>query len=350
MTESTKKIVILLPLMDITAKYQRKGLDGTVECILCPHNCVLKEGQKGVCRTRVNMDGELISTAYGNLSSVAVDPIEKKPLFHFLPGSDIFSLAINGCNFRCLNCQNWRISQLSPDEDEENCQMPEDVVNEALRHKNGSIAFTYSEPTVFYEFMLDVVRIAKGVGLKTVIVSNGYINREPLLELCNWLDAANIDIKCFDASIYKKLTGGSLKPVLKTLGVLREKGVWLEITNLIIPGWSDDIQTIKRMCEWLYDNGFSDTPLHFSRFFPAHKMSDLQPTPEKIMLQAREIAHKCGIKYVYLGNISINGGQDTACPLCGTIAVRRDGFIVSSNLGKNGECPTCGYKIPGIWS
>jgi pyruvate formate lyase activating enzyme len=349
MIESPKKILNLRFIMEITAKYQRKGPESKVQCILCPHNCHLEDGQRGICRVRINMHGELISIAYGNPCSISIDPIEKKPLYHFLPGTDIFSLAIEGCNLKCLNCQNWTISQAIPDTKEQYILFPEEVISEAVKKRSQSIAFTYSEPTVFYEYMLDTFRIAKEKGLRTVAVSNGFINPEPLIELCNWLDAANIDLKCFDDSLSKKLTGGAMKPVLKTLGILRDKGIWLEITNLIVPGWSDDMQTIKRMCEWLYDNGFSDTPLHFSRFFPNYKLTNLHPTPEKTMIEARNTAHRCGLKYVYLGNIYVPACGDTICPNCHATVVKREGYIVRNFITNEGTCPKCGQKIPGIW-
>ncbi len=349
MTKSTKKILNLLPKMEITAKYQHTKAEGKVGCLLCPHKCQLEDGQSGICRVRINMDGELISIAYGNPCSISIDPMEKKPLYHFLPGSDILSLAIEGCNLRCLNCQNWTISQQIPDREERYTLMPEDVIEEAVRVKSKSIAFTYSEPTVFFEYMLDTFRIARNEGIHTVMVSNGFIEKEPLLELCNWLDAANIDLKCFDDSLCKRLTGGSMKPVLKTLGVLRDKGVWLEITNLLIPGWSDDMQVIKRMCEWLFDNGFCNTPLHFSRFFPNYKLTDISPTSEKSMYEAKNIALKCGLKYIYLGNINTPDSGITTCPVCGTELIRREGYIVKNIMGQQDFCPSCKESIPGIW-
>lgn len=274
-----------------------------MECLLCPHFCVLKEGQTGICRTRENDGGTLYSNAYGNLCSVAVDPIEKKPLYHFLPGSRILSISTAGCNLRCLNCQNWSISQKNPTEVTAYELSPEAIVELALKEGTESIGFTYTEPTVFFEYMLETAKLARQKGVKTVMVSNGYINPEPLKELCAYLDAANIDLKVFDDATYKKLTGAKLKPVLDTLRILKSEYVWLEITNLLVPGYSDDPIRIQEMCNWLVIHGFSDTPLHFSRFFPNFKLPETKPTPVELVHQACEIAKNSGIRLVYAGNM-----------------------------------------------
>lgn len=342
-------------------------------CLLCPHNCIIKVGKYGICKTRVNKDGVLYTMAYGNPCSISVDPIEKKPLFHFLPGTRIFSLSTAGCNFRCLNCQNWSISQKAPSDLQYYEMMPQEVVDEALQHKTrnralhitGSIAFTYTEPTVFFEYMYDIAREAHMQGVKTVMISNGYINRQPLLDLCPYLNAANIDLKCFDDSIYHKLTSGSLQPVLDTLKILKERGVWLEITNLIIPSLTDDPDMIKAMCEWLADNGFADTPLHFSRFFPTFKLPQLRPTSPESLISAKEAAEKAGLKYVYIGNLPGLHGENTHCPKCGETVVEREGYRViemkiethidmnsdsdAATNNNTGSCRFCGEKIAGIW-
>lgn len=285
------------------AAYQVQLSGQRVHCLLCPHHCVLKDGQTGLCRTRENVGGTLYSNAYGNPCSVAVDPMEKKPLYHFMPGSRILSIATAGCNLRCLNCQNWSISQKHPTEISAYELMPEAVVALAVREGTESIGFTYTEPTVFFEYMLETAKLAKRAGLKTVMVSNGYINPEPLRELCGYLDAANIDLKVFDESTHMKLTGATLKPVLDTLRMLKSEYVWLEITNLLVPGYSDDPVKIQEMCHWLVINGFSDTPLHFSRFFPNYKLPETKPTEVETVHRACEIAKKSGIRYVYAGNM-----------------------------------------------
>ncbi|OFY43509.1 MAG: AmmeMemoRadiSam system radical SAM enzyme [Bacteroidetes bacterium GWF2_40_14] len=344
-----------------------------VHCLLCPHNCIINVGRSGVCKTRVNKNGVLYTMAYGNPCSISVDPMEKKPLFHFFPGSGIFSLSTAGCNFRCLNCQNWSISQKAPSDLQYYDMKPQEVVAEALRHKSSnkelhitsSIAFTYTEPTVFFEYMYDIAREAHKQGVKTVMISNGYINRQPLLDLVPYLDAANIDLKCFDDAIYHKLTGGSLQPVLDTLKTLKERGVWLEITNLIIPSLTDDPDMIKAMCEWLAENGFADTPLHFSRFFPTFKLTQLLPTSPECLINSKEIAERAGLKYVYIGNLPYLRGENTHCPKCGKTLVEREGYRVTemkieTHIDKNfdadaaindstGLCGFCGEKIAGVW-
>ena len=332
------------------ALYQESLPDNIVHCLLCPHQCLLKEGKIGLCRVRINLRGKLFTLAYGNLCSLAVDPIEKKPLFHFYPGTKIFSLALAGCNFRCLNCQNWEISQRSP---QETCRyelMPDEAIEQALLRKTDSIAFTYTEPTVFFEYLLDTAKAAHARGLKTVLISNGYINEKPLMELCPYLDAANIDLKCFDEEVYGRLTGGRLQPVLGTLKTLRDRGVWLEITNLVIPGYTNNPEMIGQMCHWLVENGFADVPLHFSRFFPAHKLMDVSPTSGQCLLQAKKTAEMAGMQYVYIGNNPALNGENTYCPRCRHLVVERSGYTVRWNQARHGECGYCGEEIPGVWS
>jgi len=331
------------------AHYQEKLPGNAVRCLLCPHNCVVHEGKHGICQTRVNNKGKLYSNAYGNPCSVSVDPIEKKPLFHFFPGMGIYSLATAGCNFLCLNCQNWQISQSSPSLHDHYDIQPEKLLQNAKLQKINSIAFTYTEPTVFYEYVFDTSKIAHEEGMKTVLVSNGFINKKPLLDLCPYLDAANIDLKCFDDVVYHHLTGGRLQPVLDTLKILKDNGVWLEITNLLVPGYSDSQEMIGSMCDWLISNGFADTPLHFSRFFPTYKLDRLPPTDEAALIMAGEIAKKSGIKYVYIGNIPDLHKENTCCPACKRVVVERNGYVVKRNLIHNGLCGFCGEFVAGVW-
>ena len=333
----------------LKARYQQKLTGNTVRCLVCPHCCTVHEGKYGLCKTRVNKQGELYSLVYGTPCSLSVDPIEKKPLFHFYPGSRIFSLATAGCNLHCLNCQNWQISQLPADRADHYNLLPKEVVEQAIQSGTDSIAFTYTEPTVFYEYMYDIAKIAHEQGLKTVLVSNGYINEAPLMDLLQYLDAANIDLKCFDDSVYYKLTGGHLQPVLDTLKRLKDNGIWLEITNLLVPTISDDISTIRIMCKWLKDNGFEDNPLHFSRFFPTHKLTDLPPTPEALLIQAKEIADEERLKYVYIGNLPRLHGENTMCPKCKKMLVERIGYGIKNNFIRNGLCSFCGEPIAGRW-
>jgi pyruvate formate lyase activating enzyme len=321
-----------------------------VQCQICPNRCTLKEGEESVCRARVVNKGKLFSIAYGNPCSVHIDPIEKKPLFHYLPATHSFSIATAGCTLSCLNCQNWEISQKSPRETENTDLMPAEVVQEALSGKCRSIAYTYSEPTAFYEYMFDTASLAKAHGIKNLLISNGYINEKPLRDLSKVINAANINLKSFSQEIYATLNGGSLQPVLNTLKVLKEEGVWLEITNLVIPNWTDDITMIKKMCDWLVKNGFQDNPLHFNRFFPLFKLTSLPYTPLTILDKARETATNAGMRYVYIGNVPETKAQDTYCNKCKKVVVERKGFTILSNNLKGSSCKYCGEKIPGVWS
>lgn len=332
------------------ALWQEALADKSVRCLLCPHACVLHPQQMGICRTRINYDGTLFTLAYGNPCSVGIDPIEKKPLFHFLPGSDIYSLSAAGCNFRCLNCQNSSISQQTPLQVPHVDISPSEVVLQALSRHAGSIAFTYTEPTVFYEYMLDIARIAREKGVKSVIVSNGYINEEPLSELLPWIDAANIDLKCFDDKVYRHLAGGELQPVLDTLRMVKAAGVWLEITNLLVPGYTDSPEQIQALCEWLAENGFADTPLHFSRFFPGYKLPNVLPTTGDALIRAKSIAEKAGIDYVYIGNSPDLHAENTCCPACRQTVVERVGYRVITNRIYHGRCGFCGEPITGVWN
>ena len=321
-----------------------------VQCGICPNRCTLKEGEESVCRARTVHKGKLYSIGYGNPCSIHIDPIEKKPLYHYLSTSRSYSIAVAGCTLSCLNCQNWEISQKSPKETNNYDMMPSKVVAEAVSGNCKSIAYTYSEPTAFYEYMFDTATLAKAKGIKNLLISNGYINEKPLRDLAKVIDAANINLKSFRQEIYASLNGGSLKPILNTLKVLREEGVWLEITNLIVPNWTDDIIMIGEMCDWLVKNGFQDNPLHFSRFFPLYKLTSLPYTPLSILNKAREVALKAGMHYVYIGNVPESTAQNTYCHKCKKMVIERKGFtILASNL-KGSSCKFCGERIPGVWS
>jgi pyruvate formate lyase activating enzyme len=332
------------------ALFYTKTADG-LRCDKCPHGCLLTDDDPtGTCRSRVAYDGKMYSISYGNPCAVHIDPIEKKPFFHFLPTTLAFSIAAAGCNFRCLNCQNWQISQAGPGETENTDLMPPEAVRACVNAGCRSIAYTYSEPVTFYEYAYDTAALARERKLKNLWKSNGYINEKPLRQLCKVIDAANIDLKVFDDDIYRKISSGRLDPVLKTLKIFRDEGVWLEITNLVIPTWTDDIDIIKRMCGWLCDNGLSDAPLHFSRFTPMYKLGQLPPTPVSTLEKARNTAIQAGIKYVYLGNTTGHKGENTYCPRCGKIVIERRMFTVIANNLSEGKCKFCGEKISGIWS
>jgi pyruvate formate lyase activating enzyme len=321
-----------------------------VKCQICPNNCVLKEGQESLCRTHVVKDGKLYSMAYGNPCSVHIDPIEKKPLFHFLPTTKSYSISTAGCTFACLNCQNWEISQKSPKNTANVELMPSKVMQEAVLNGCSSVAYTYAEPIAFYEYMFESAKFVRARGLKNLLISNGFINEKPLRDLCKYMDAANINLKSFSDDIYEKLNGGSLQPVLNTLKILKEEGVWLEITNLVVPGWTDKPDMITQMCDWLAKNGFQDTPLHFSRFFPLYKLKDLPYTPMEILDKSLEIAGRAGLKYVYLGNVPGSPAESTYCPKCKKVMVERKGFNILNNYLHNSHCKFCGEKIAGVWS
>ncbi len=331
------------------AKYYTQTARG-IRCNLCPNECDIKPNETGDCRTRVSKDNKLFTIAYGNPCAVHTDPIEKKPLFHFLPTTRAYSIATAGCNLACLNCQNWSISQKSPSETRNFDLMPDKVVSKALENNCKSIAYTYSEPIVFYEYTIDTSKIAHQKGVKNVLVSAGYIHEEPLKEMCKYIDAANIDLKSFSNDTYLKLNGGELKPILNTLKILKNNNVWLEITNLIVPGWTDDLKMVGEMCKWLHNNGFDNTPLHFSRFHPTYKLTHLPPTPVATLEKARNIALKEGLKYVYIGNVPGTEAQNTFCPKCNKKIMERRGYKILDNAIEKGKCKFCGETIPGVWS
>jgi pyruvate formate lyase activating enzyme len=321
-----------------------------IMCRICPNECVLKEGEISKCNNRKVYKSKLYTMAFGNPCSVNVDPVEKKPLYHFLPGSRAFSIATAGCNLVCLNCQNWSISQTSPDKTRNYDLLPEQVVEECIGNKCNSIAYTYSEPTTFYEYAFETATVARRAGIKNIIKSNGYINEEPLKKLCSVIDGANIDLKAFTESVYLKLSGGKLQPVLDSLKIYKEMGIWLEITNLIVPSWTDNLNEIRKMCAWLANNGFANTPLHFSRFYPLYKLDQLPPTPVDLLIKAAGIAAEEGLKYVYIGNVPGNEAADTRCPSCNKVVVKRQGYRILLNNISDGKCQSCGKKVDGIWN
>ena len=344
----------LFTVPEVGKKWTKEALFYTttpkgIRCLICPNECDIKEGETGDCHNRLHKNGKLYSIAYGNPCAIHVDPIEKKPLNHFFPASKAFSIATAGCNLACLNCQNWTISQKSPAETKNYDLLPDKVVESCLENKCESIAYTYSEPITFYEYTHDTSVLARQAGIKNVLVSAGYINKEPLLKLCKVTDAANIDLKSFSDEIYLKLNAGKLQPILDTLLTMKNEGVWLEITNLVVPSWTDDLEMIKKMCGWLTKNGFSETPLHFSRFQPLYKLTQLPPTPVNILMAARDIAVKEGLKYVYVGNVPGAGNENTMCPKCSKLVVERRGYSIVQNYIEKGKCKFCQAEIAGVW-
>ena len=284
-------------------RYYRKLEDGRVECQLCPQHCRIPDGKTGICRSRKNRGGVLVSEVYGKPCALAIDPVEKKPLYHFHPGTTCLSLACTGCNFRCLNCQNHDISQVSPNQADHYELSPQELIALCQKHHQPGIAYTYTEPLTYLEYIADCAQLAHEAGIWNILVSAGYVCQEPLKDLLPFLDAANIDLKSFSDDIYQQVSGGHLQPVLDTILAMRDAGVWVEITNLVIPGINDDMEMIRQMCRWLSSNGLADAPLHFSRFFPRYKMQHTPPTPLQTLKAAKQVAEEEGISHVYLGNV-----------------------------------------------
>ena len=326
--------------MEKEALYYEKKDDNRVGCMLCPHKCTIGEGKSGVCGVRMNRGGTLFTTIYGETSSVAMDPIEKKPLYHFYPGSSILSVGTVGCSFRCGFCQNYHISQ-NPSHPTQ-YYAPQDVVRIAGENGSVGLAYTYSEPLIWYEWVIDSCRLGQKKGLKNVFVTNGYINPKPLKELLPFTDAFNIDLKSFNDEFYRKHTGGRLKPVLDTIEKISKRhGIVLEVTTLVIPGHNDSDEEIKRLTEWLSSLS-PDIPYHLSAYYPMYKFSE-PPTPVETLQRLKRIAEK-RLRYVYLGNVS--GESNSNCANCGSVLVRRIGYRVKVENYKNGMCTSCGNPVP----
>ena len=324
--------------------------DQKVQCLLCPRECVIGDGKRGFCRDRENQKGKLYTTVYGKPSVVDIGPIEKAPIYHFFPGHFRLCITCASCNLRCKYCQNWHLSQSSSEE--QNCYSytPEEIVKQAQSHNLSSISFTYTEPTVYYEYLYDISSLAKSMGIKTSIVSNGYINREPLLRLLKILDAVKIDLKGFSEKFYEEVSSATLKPVLESMITVKKEKVWLEIVNLIVPTLNDDPKMIDEMCQWIRKNLGVDTPLHFTRFFPNYKLTHPSPTPISTLESAYEIAKKSGLRYVYIGNVPGHIHNSTYCPSCNRKVVGRTHFdVVEMNI-TNGKCKFCNFPIQGRWS
>ena len=329
--------------------YEKKEHD-RVRCFLCSHHCVIKDGEQGICGVRENQGGTLVSLVYERVIAARSDPIEKKPLFHFLPGSRSYSIATVGCNFRCLFCQNADISQMPADHQRVfgEKMSPELIVREAVRSGSDTIAYTYTEPTIYFELALDTARIATKEGLRNIFVSNGYMSRECLEEIHPNLHGANIDLKAFSDRFYKKQCGAKLDPVLNTLAALKELGVWVEVTTLLIPGQNDSTEELKLLSQHLADLD-PGIPWHISRFHPTYKLLDVPSTPAETIHRARDLGYEAGLKYVYSGNLPGDKGEKTFCHHCGELIIDRFGFTVRKNKIRDHQCPKCGESIPGVW-
>jgi pyruvate formate lyase activating enzyme len=323
--------------------------DNRVRCNLCAHHCVIVDGRRGICQVRENQGGVLYTLIYGRTIARHVDPVEKKPLFHFYPGTTAFSVATPGCNFHCRWCQNWEISQMPREQhlimgEEAN---PEQIVAAAQRAGCQSIAYTYTEPTVFFEYAHDTARLAHEVGLTNIYVTNGYMTEEMLETSHLYLDAANVDLKAFRDETYRKYVGARLQPVLDNLKRMKALGIWLEVTTLVIPDVNDDPAELQDAAQFVAHELGTDTPWHVGRFFPAYQMTDVPPTPAGTLRRAQKIGLEEGLKYVYVSNMPEVGGEDTFCSVCDHLLIRRHGFMITDRV-RNGRCPDCGASIAGI--
>ncbi len=325
--------------------------NGKILCTLCPRYCTIGEGQKGFCFIRENIGGKLYSTGYGRPTGFAIDPIEKKPLNHFLPGTSILSFGTAGCNLGCKFCQNWTMSKAKLDETYSVKASPEDVVRLAKKYGTPSIAYTYNDPTIFGEYVIDISKLAREEGIKSVMVTAGYIDKDARKDVYKYIDAANVDLKAFTEEFYRKLTLSHLNDVLDTLVWLKnDTDVWIEITTLLIPGENDSPDEIKEMVNWILQNLGDEVPLHFTAFHPDFKMRDKPPTPPSTLTMARNIALKEGLKYCYVGNVHNVEGQTTFCPNCGEPLIVRDWHSVRLNKLENGKCYKCGTEIAGVFN
>ncbi len=321
-----------------------------VECNLCWHRCVIKPGRRGICGVRENRSGTLYSLVYGRVSAEHIDPVEKKPLFHFLPGTLTCSIATVGCNFKCLHCQNHTLSQTGAGVEHipSTYRSPEEIVAAAVQGGCRTISYTYSEPTIFFEFAYDCCRAARAKGLKNIFVSNGYMSREAAEMIAPFLDAINIDIKAFSEPFYQDICGGSMQHVLDNVRFFRARNIWVEVTTLIIPGLNDTDEQLRSIAEFLVEVD-PDICWHVSAFSPSYLMTDRPHTPAERLQSAREIGFAAGLNHVFTGNIRGQGGEDSNCPSCGKTLIQRSGFHVTSNLLKSGACPYCSEPLAGVW-
>ncbi len=335
--------------------------DRYVRCLLCPKGCMISEGRRGDCRVRENRGGVLYTMAYGNPCTYHVDPIEKKPFFHFLPGTAAFSFSTAGCNLHCLYCQNWEISQRTPEELIAQLRvagiregvveplLPEELAELALRTGSVSVAYTYAEPTVFYEYMYDTAVAARARGLRNVVISAAYIRQEPLQALCAVVDAIKVDLKGINEAFYREVCFATLQPVLEAIRTIAQSGVHLEVVNLVVPQHNDAAEDMRQLARWLREEVGPDVPLHFSRFYPTYRLTNLPPTPVPTLENARAIAMEEGLHYVYVGNVPGHEGNNTYCPRCGEVVIRRSGLSVLEMRLQDGHCVNCGQAIPGVW-
>ena len=333
----------------IEARYYEKLAYRKIRCKLCPRECVIDDRERGYCGVRENRGGTYYSLVYSRPCALHADPIEKKPLFHFHPGSLAFSIATAGCNLNCKFCQNWQISQVRPEEVRAIYLTPEKTARSAKKSKCLSVAYTYSEPIIFYEYMYDTAVAAQKIGIKNVVVTAGYISKDPLIELCKCVDAIKVDLKSFSESYYKDIVNGELKPVLDSLITIRKQNVWTEIVYLVVPTLNDSEQEFRKLCQWIKEYLGTDVPVHFTRFHPQYLLKNLPPTPLNTLDMAKSIADSEGLHYVYIGNVPGHEAENTFCPKCGQIVLERTGYYIKSNNIMHNKCRYCQTEIAGIW-
>ncbi|MBN2008681.1 AmmeMemoRadiSam system radical SAM enzyme [candidate division KSB1 bacterium] len=331
------------------ARYYEKLPNRKVKCKLCPRECIIDDQETGYCGVRENHGGTYYTLVHSRPCTAHVDPIEKKPLFHFLPGSLAFSIATVGCNVECKFCQNWQISQIRPEQVQNYDMPPTQVAALAKRNNSLSIAYTYSEPVIFTEYMYDCAVAGREAGIRSVMISNGYIQKQPMTDLCNVLHAVKIDLKAFSEKFYTDLVAGELKPVLDTLVLLKSLGMWVEIVYLVIPTHNDSSTELRALSKWIVNELGPDVPIHFSKFYPQYRLKNLPPTPQSTLDNARKIALDAGIHFCYIGNIPGHEAENTYCPSCHKLLIRRTGYIINENNLKNGKCSACQTPIPGMW-
>lgn len=336
-------------LSHVEARYYQKHPDREIECQLCPRSCKLGDKERGYCGVRENQDGVYYTLVYGKACSAHIDPIEKKPFFHFLPASRALSIAAAGCNVNCKFCQNWEMSQVRPEQIRHFDFPPQAVAQSAVQNSCAVIAYTYTEPVVFFEYMVDSCKAARAYNVKNAVVTGGHINPEPLKELLQVVDAVKIDLKAFNQDFYTRYVRGELQPVLDAIRSAAQSSAWLEIVYLVIPSLNDSPREIEAMCQWLIQEAGSDIPIHFSRFHPAYLMKNLPSTPVSTLEKSREIALEQGLSYAYIGNVPGHPGENTYCPRCSETVVLRYGYVIQDSQIADGKCTHCGQKIPGIW-
>ena len=346
-TEITQKKGLVNPK---PSPWFKEADQGKVKCVLCPKACTLEDGERALCRVRENQQGEGITLAYGNPALLQEDPIERKPFYHVFPGIRALSVSTAGCNLSCKFCEVWDMALEDPEKVYAHDAPPEKVIQYAQQGGVQAISYAFGEPVIFYEYMEDIANKAKAAGLLNLVHTAGYIQREPLKNLMDKVDAFNIDLKSFDPDFYRDIVGGELDPVLETIKMLREAQVHIELTNPVIPTLNDDTDTLKAMCEWIADQLGRDVPLHFARFYPLYKLSDLPRTPVSTLDKARDIALDAGLNYVYVAKVTDHEGENTYCPDCGEILIDRMGFVIEENHIKDGKCKYCDYPVPGKWA